>query len=223
MQDDGLKTEGTGQGDGRDTESSKVEFTSEQQTKVQKLIDEAYRRAYTKASSGAAGSEQMERLKVQIDGLRDEKKMSTVLRTVARHNVIDAEEVAELIMPRVKMDDDGNMAVCGESGASVINRAGQRVGIEEYVALWLRERPHHLRSAAASGAGSMGAGFDVEGGAKHDLSDPNAWRNMPREDLERLLREGIDVHGSAGQVFKFKDVKNPFLEARKRKFQSTGG
>jgi len=43
---------------------------------------------------------------------------------------------------------------------------------------------------------------------------------MPREDLERIMKEGINVQGTAGQTYRFRDVKNPFLEARRRKFHS---
>ena len=76
-----------------------------------------------------------------------------------------------------------------------------------------------MRSSGLAGAGSKSAKFGKPG-ARHDLSDPNAWRSMPREDLDRLLKEGINIHGSQGQVFGFKDVQNPFKEARKRKFNS---
>ena len=59
-------------------------------------------------------------------------------------------------------------------------------------------------------------------GLRQNTEDPEAWRKMPREDLDRHLEGGITVNGSAGQVYRFKDIKNPFIEARKRRFKQGG-
>jgi len=92
--------------------------------------------------------------------------------------------------------------------------------MDDYIAQWLSDRPHHLRSAGGAGAGSHGVGFERGNISTRSLGEPSAWQSMPREDLDRYLREGINVHGSAGQVYRFRDVKNPFLDARKRRFGS---
>ncbi|MFQ5737119.1 MAG: hypothetical protein ACE5GY_09725 [Thermodesulfobacteriota bacterium] len=211
----------TAAGDGNADEPSKVMFMPEQQARVQELIDEAYRKAYSKAQR-SRGGEEMERLKGEVGKLREEKKMAAILRTVSRHSVVDAEEVAELLKERVRMDDEGNFSVIGESGASRVNNSGHPMSVDEYISQWLSERPHHLRPTGPSGAGSHGARFGGRTSVSHNLSDPAAWRNMPREDLDRLLTEGISVQGASGQSYTFKDVKNPFLEARRRKFQAGG-
>lgn len=193
----------------------KVSFSSEQQEKVQSLIDEAYKRAFTKAQRSRP-SEEIDRLKTEVDRLKQDKKMATLLRSISRHNVVDAEEVAELLKDRMKVEEDGSFSVIGESGASVINSSGVPMTVDEYVSSWVNERPHHLRSSGPHGAGSQGARFS-SGGSRYNLSDPSVWRSMPREDLDRLLKDGITVQGAAGQTYRFKDVKNPFLEARKRR------
>jgi len=200
------KTAGTGEGP--DVFSSKVAFTPEQQTRVQDLIDGAYKKAYSKATANRAGADEMERLREEVVRLGEHKKNAALLKAIARYNVVDAEEVAELMRPHVS-DGDGVMEVAGGNGRSM--------GVDEYVAEWLSERPHHLRNSGGVGSGSQGARFG-DGKSSYDLSDPAAWRNMPREELDRLLKEGINVHGSQGHVFSFKDVKNPFVEARKRRF-----
>ncbi|MEE9615271.1 MAG: hypothetical protein V3W31_10055 [Thermodesulfobacteriota bacterium] len=216
---DELKT--GSRGDGPDTESSRVEFTSEQQTRVQALIDDAYRRAFSKASRGATATDEVERLKTEVDRLRDDRKTAALLKAVSRHNVIDTEEVAELIRSHVDVDDTGGVVVRGEGGSDRIGRSGQAMGVDEYIVEWLEERPHHLRSSSASGSGSRGARFGEAGRRSYNLSDPESWRTMPREDLERLLKEGVNVEGASGQTFRFKDVQNPFREARKRKFANS--
>lgn len=206
---------------GDKAEQSKVSFMPEQQERVQELIDEAYRKAYSKAQR-SRGTEEMERLKAENGKLKEDKKMAAILRSVSRHSVVDAEDVAELMRERVRVDEDGQLSVIGESGAVRVNSSGHPMGVDEYIGHWLSERPHHLRTAPSSGGGSHGARFGGSGGARHNLTDPVAWRTMPREDLDRLLAEGVSVKGNSGQSYTFRDVKNPFIEARKRKLNSRG-
>jgi len=216
---DEQKTERGGDGRGSTTAAGpvKVSFEPEQQLKVQELIDDAYKRAYAKAQRSGASSGEVERLKQQLEVLKEDRKTAMILRSLSNHNVVDAEEVAELIRRRIRLDDDGRCSVIGESGAALIDASGRPLGLDEYVGRWLGERPHHLRSTGAMGSGSHGVLGREPGRPHYDLSDPSVWRSIPRHDLDRLLREGVEVHGSAGQVYRFKDVKNPFLDARKKR------
>ncbi len=197
------------------TESNRVEFNQEQQTRVQELIDETYRKAYVKASKEMVPRKDMESMTSEIGVLKEDQKVASILRALSRHNVVDAGEVSELIRPHMVQVDNGGFAV--EEG----NNGGGLMAIDEYVDTWLSERPHHLRSSGSIGGGSRGAFY---GGrrTRQNLSDPSAWRTMPRDDLDKLLSEGVSVQGLSGQVFKFKDVKNPFLEAKRRKIKNGG-
>lgn len=217
-QGDELRTDeaGTGGKNGAGMDASKVVFLPEQQAKVQELIDDAFKRAYAKALRTRGASDDVERLKKEVDGLKQEKKSAVLLRSLSKHNVVDAEEVCELLKERVRLDEDG-LKVVNETGGVRINNSGHPMNLDEFVGQWLGERPHHLRSGAGAGAGSAGVRMH-SGGLGRDVSDPAAWRNMPREELDRRLKEGIVVHGSAGQTYTFRDVKNPFLEARRRRF-----
>lgn len=215
MQVDELKTVS---GDSNAGDEGRVSFQPEQQAKVQALIDEAYRKAYAKASKRPS-SEEVERLKTEVERLKEDKKSAVLLRSISRHGVVDAEEVAELLKRRVRLDEGGEAVVTNDSGATMVNSMGGPMSVDEFVSGWLSERPHHLRPASTAGAGSQGARFSF-GSRRHNLSDPLSWREMPREDLDRLLKDGVSVQGSAGQSYGFRDIKNPFLEARKRKFQS---
>lgn len=216
---DELKTGVTGDGP-LNADGGKVMFQPEQQAKLQELIDDAYKKAYAKAMKGRGTGEEVERLKTEVERLKDERKSAALLRALSRHNVVDAEEVTELLRSRVRMEDDGGLTISGPAGGVQVNGFGAPMTLEEFVGEWLGSRPHHLRAGGAGGgAGSRGALF---GGSlvSRNLNDPASWRNMPRKDLDRLLDEGINVTGTAGQVYSFKDVKNPFIEARKRRFSS---
>lgn len=207
----------TGNADGN-RDDGKVSFLPEQQARVQYASSISSRKAYTKAQRAASGAD-VDKLKAEVERLREDRKAASLLRAISRHSVVDAEEVTELLKHRVRAEEDGTLKVIGQSGAMKVNNSGQPMSIEEFVDSWLSERPHHLRVSPASGSGSLGARFSSTT-ARYDLSDPASWRSMPREELDRLMREGVDVQGAAGQNYRFRDVKNPFLEARKRKFQS---
>ncbi|MBI5344773.1 MAG: hypothetical protein HZB83_05475 [Deltaproteobacteria bacterium] len=216
---DEQKTEKSGVSSGRpEAEPQKVVFQPDQQTKVQELIDDAYRKAYAKALKSRSSSEEVDMLRAEVDSLKQERKNALLYRAISRYNVVDAEEVAKLCGERVSMDERGFAVVVNAAGAVEINAAGHPVALDEYIAQWLSERPHHLRASGAAGAGSGSARYGGLGAGRHDINDPSAWRGMPREELDRYLRDGIDIQGSAGQVYRFKDHKNPFLDARRRRF-----
>ena len=68
-----------GAGDGPragDAEAQKVAFTPEQQGKVQELIDDAYRKAYSKALKSRGASEDVDTLKAEGEKLKGERKIA---------------------------------------------------------------------------------------------------------------------------------------------------
>ncbi len=197
----------------------KLSFTAEQQAKVQELIDDAYRKAYGKASKNAGRAAEMERLEAEVVRLREDKQRAVLYKSISKYNVVDVEEVAKLVGENISLDTAGNSVVVNDSGGLMTDGSGSAVAVDEYIGGWLKERPHHLRSSIATGSGSRGAGFRSER-VNINLSDPGAWRSMSRTDLDRYLQEGITIAGASGQIYKFHDVKNPFLEARRRKFKS---
>ncbi len=162
----------------------------------------------------AGHTEEVEVLRKEVEALREDKKVSAIFRAVTKHDVVDADEVVELIKGHVEMDEDGNISVANGSGGSVT--------LDEYVEEWLSQRPHHLRPRGTEGSGSRAVMFSNSIARRYDLSDPVVWRTMPREDLDMFLREGIYIHGAGGQVYRFRNVRNPFVEARRRRFK-TGG
>ncbi len=206
-------------GDGLETESSRVSFTPEQQSRMQGYIDNAYKRGLTK---GSASNDEVKRLSSEVENLMDYKVNSAILEAVSRHNVVDAAEVSELIRRNVRVGESGEVSAVDGSSFGKDGSGSGSVALSEYVEGWLEDRPHHLRGQGTSGGGSGSARFGG-GGRRYDLSNPETWRNIPREDLDQLLKEGINIQSGSGQVFSFKDVTNPFHEARKRRFNKSGG
>ena len=214
---DELKT-GT-EGDGLETGSSRVSFTPEQQSRMQVYIDNAYKRGLTK---GSGANDEVKRLSSEVENLKDYKVNSAILEAVSRHNVVDAAEVSELIRRNVRVGESGEVRAVESGSFGREDSDTASVGLSEYVERWLEERPHHLRGQGASGGGSGSARFG-NGVRRYDLSNPDTWRKIPREDLDQLLKEGINIQSGSGQIFSFKDVTNPFHEARKRRFVNSGG
>ena len=204
---------------------AKTEFTSEQQAKVQGLIDDAYKRAYSKAQSN---SPDIDRLKAELATLKADlaKKNArelddSIFKEVAKFDVMDISEVTTLLRGNIRPDEDGTPIVVNADGSPRLNLNAtptRPMTIAELITDWLKTRPHHLRASGRQGAGSPGARFGGEGGKEYDLSNPEVIRNMPREDLDKALAGGIEVVGSAGQVFRFKQSGNAFTEARKNRF-----
>lgn len=222
MQVDEPKTDVMGDAARNGGDSTRVTFAPEQQAKVQELIDSAFKKAYSKAQKSSVGSEEVERLKHEVERLKEDRKANAVLRAISKHNVVAPDEVAELLKGRVRVEEDGGISVVNDSGGVMINNVGAPISVEDYVGMWLGERPHHLRAGGSVGAGSHPARFAGAGMRGYNASDPASWRNMPREELDRMLKEGIRVQGAAGQTYTFKDVKNPFLDARRLKAAGRG-
>lgn len=232
--------------------AGKVEFSPEQQAKIQGLIDEAYKKAYAKAGGGSSAeikdyealkaelaalkagggkgkeSEEVKALTAKLDEFKAalEKKNAreledSIFREVAKFNVMDAAEVTTLLRAGIKADENGVPMVVNADGSPRLNLNAtptRPMTVSEFIADWLKTRPHHLRASGRAGAGSPGVKFGGEGGKEYDLSNPETIRNMPREDLDKLIADGIAVRGSGGQVFRFKTSGNAFIDARKARF-----
>ena len=229
---------------------AKVEFSPEQQAKVQGLIDDAYKRAFAKAGDGnlatikaaveaelaalKAGdgkgkeSEEVKTLTAALDKLKadlakkDARELDdSIFKEVAKFNVMDISEVTTLLRGNIKPDEDGTPIVVNADGSPRLNLNAtptRPMTISEFITDWLKTRPHHVKASGRQGAGSPGARFGGEGGKEYDLSNPEVIRNMPREDLDKALAGGIEIAGSAGNVFRFKKSGNAFTEARKNRF-----
>ena len=74
---------------------------------------------------------------------------------------INPNEVKSLLRNSVKLNDSGNVEVVGENGTPRYNEKGDLMSVNELVAEYLNNNPHHL-SATPSGTGSQsGIGGDT--------------------------------------------------------------
>lgn len=211
----------------------KIEFTSDQQVRIDALISDAYKRAYAKASANneplkpLAGkpekdaslmTAELERVRGQVESLRGERKTNALLKSITRYNVIDVDEIVSLTGGNVKLNDDNTLTVLNSTGQERLNAHGHPLSLDDYVAEWLKTRPHHLRASGMTGGGTQTPGMIDVQGTQIDLSNPMAWRTMPREAFDKLLSDGVNVPGSkaVGQSFRFSTTNNSFVEARKK-------
>ncbi|CAG1065996.1 hypothetical protein BAC1_01593 [uncultured bacterium] len=64
-------------------------------------------------------------------------------------------------------------------------------------------------------------GVEFKNAPERDLSAPNTWRTMPREELRKLMDGGVSIPKRGGGFYNFKTPNtNPFLEARKQRFKN---
>lgn len=241
--------------------AQKVEFSPEQQAKVQELIDGSFSKAYGKAKqefdakltieieklkSGNGGQPGAEKkvepnaeMKAALDALktRDEQRESErqkekaealheiknarITKEIGGFDVHGHDEIANLVASHFDINPETKeVFVKGVDGSPKISlQTGEKMTPKEFLASWLKDRPHYQKAAGSQGAGSQGAMFGPGGGQKYNLQDPQSIRNMPKEDFEKLLKEGVNVHLPSGQTMKFREQKNPFLEARRAKFK----
>lgn len=174
--------------------------------------DEEWKKAIDKLRTEAEEKETA--YKTQLATMGEEKKTNSILRAIAKHNVVDAGEVAELIRHQIKVNDKGELIVQGDSGEPRINQSGDHMTVDEFIGGWLADRPHHLRVEGGAGAGSPGAKFSGVTSKKYDLTKPETWRNMPKEDLDKALEGGIVIDRLNGPAFKFSRKENPFIQKR---------
>lgn len=223
--DDQQKNVG-GDDKGNGDSKGKVEFSPEQQTKVQEIIDETFRKAYAKAAAEKKGGKdeadkdtkkdtslgeaELKAMKAQVEMLRGEKKTAELLKAISKHNVLDSAEVAELTGRYIRLNEDNTLTVTNANGIEQLNSRFEPMSVDEFVSGWLSARPHHLRASTSQGTGSKGAVFSGDGGSKPMTVE--TVRGMSIEELKTQMAKGIDIQGSGGQTFKFKDNKNPFAK-----------
>ena len=157
-------------------DTAKIDFTPEQQGKVQGLIDEAYKKAFTKASADAAilnakikalegknkdhgKGDDLTALLSKVAALEKENRetkenaMRDNLKAVAAElGAVSGEEVAMLVSHSIV---DGK--VVNAEGQPRANKEGNPVSVKELVAEFLAARPYLVKATGAAGAGSSGA------------------------------------------------------------------
>ena len=146
----------------------------------------------------------------ELNREREERYRAQVEAIAAELNAVNGAQVAILATPYLKMVD-GKLMVVNVEGQTRFNAAGQPMAVREFIGEFLNGNPHLIKASASAGAGSQGARFDSGAGGKPLTLE--SVKGMSIEDLKKSMGgDGLNIAGGAGQVFRFKDNKNPFAK-----------
>jgi hypothetical protein len=136
--------------DGLDLEEAK-KLLEEKKQKEQELalqrgeFDKVLKETVSKKDSKISALES-ELQKIRID--------ETLINTASQLKAINPNEVKALLRNAVKLNDSGNVEVVSENGTPRYNEKGELMSVNELVAEYLNNNPHHL-SATPKGSGSQ--------------------------------------------------------------------
>ena len=136
--------------DGLDLEEAK-KLLEEKKQKEQELalqrgeFDKVLKETVSKKDSKISALES-ELQKIRID--------ETLVNTASQLKAINPNEVKALLRSAVKLNDSGNVEVVSENGTPRYNEKGELMSVNELVAEYLNNNPHHL-SATPKGTGSQ--------------------------------------------------------------------
>lgn len=141
----------------------------------------------------------------------ERNKRASILTLASELNAINGEQVAQLIAPNVKTADDGSFSVLNAQGQVLYSADSKPTTVREYVAAFLNDNPHLVRSSGGGGAGSQGAGPDgASGSVKFNTVEDV--HSMSMKDLNKALADGVSIPGGGGQTYHFK-TEASFLPA----------
>ena len=136
--------------DGLDLEEAK-KLLEEKKQKEQELalqrgeFDKVLKETVSKKDTRISALES-ELQKIRID--------ETLINTASVLKAINPNEVKSLLRNAVKLNDSGNVEVVSENGTPRYNEKGELMSVNELVAEYLNNNPHHL-SATPKGTGSQ--------------------------------------------------------------------
>jgi hypothetical protein len=136
--------------DGLDLEEAK-KLLEEKKQKEQELalqrgeFDKVLKETVSKKDSRISALES-ELQKIRID--------ETLINTASQLKAINPNEVKALLRNAVKLNDSGSVEVVSENGTPRYNEKGELMSVNELVAEYLNNNPHHL-SATPKGSGSQ--------------------------------------------------------------------
>ena len=136
--------------DGLDLEEAK-KLLEEKKQKEQELalqrgeFDKVLKETVSKKDTKISALES-ELQKIRID--------ETLINTASQLKAINPNEVKALLRSAVKLNDSGNVEVVSENGTPRYNEKGELMSVNELVAEYLNNNPHHL-SATPNGTGSQ--------------------------------------------------------------------
>lgn len=159
-----------------------MEFSEEQQTQIDKLINKRVAEVKTKAETDANAailaveqkhSGELQTLQGQLSELQASRgetdnriKKALLTATAIRLNAVNEDQVTKLISDQVRVTGEGNLTIIDSEGNTLFDETGKEVGVEAFLSGYLDENPHLKSSSRLQGAGSQSAGFNEVTGGK---------------------------------------------------------
>ena len=143
------------------------------------------------AEMNAKHKEVTEGLEAQVQMAKDANKTAKILAAIAKHNVVDISDVAQLITGDFELDENEQLVVQNPDGSIRIdvNENGANMTADAYLVEWLKTHPHHIKSSG-HGAGSAGSRYGEPDQAP-DFSSVESVRNMSDDELKAALRRRV--------------------------------
>jgi hypothetical protein len=113
----------------------------------------------------------------KVNKQNDVLKENAILRAAAEGKAIKPEAVVELIKSKVTMDENGQFFIDDGKGGRMMKN-GEYVGVQSFVADYLKENPWLVSSSGNAGAGSNTGGGQNTGGTVSN----EQLASMPMED-----------------------------------------
>ena len=85
------------------------------------------------------------------DALIKEYKVNTpLLNAAAKHRSVNPEQVRQLLVNRVRLNDQSEVEVLDEQGSVQYSDQGKPVDVETFVGNWLKQNPHFVQAGATT-------------------------------------------------------------------------
>jgi hypothetical protein len=82
---------------------------------------------------------------VKVDG--------SVLNAASKYKAISPEQVSKLVKDKIRLNDNGDVEVVGDTGAPRYTESGDPMSVDEFISEWLQQNPHFVQSGP-SGSGA---------------------------------------------------------------------
>jgi hypothetical protein len=124
------------------------------------------------------------------DELRKVKVDGSLLSAASRGKAINAEQVANLLRPHVRMTEDGSVEVVDTNGSARYDDHGAPLTPDTLVDEFLSSNPHFV-AATPSGTGStssIGGGLDKKGVMDMSHEEYREWRKTHRNQSKSYIK-----------------------------------
>ena len=174
--------------DGVDIEEAK-KLLEEKKQKEQELALQRGEFEKVMKETVSKKDQEISKLVSELQKIRIDEQL---VNTASSLKAINPNEVKALVRNSLKLNDSGNVEVVSENGTPRYNDKGEPLTVQEYVAEYLNNNPHHL-SATPSGTGSQsGIGGDTPKPMKISDLDMN---NPEHRKIYAEMRKQRDTGG----------------------------